>query len=105
MKRFPVNAKAIGSEESNPEKVRELNDRFKEMMAARQNLDKSNTFNEVSVSEDKPGTDYTTKSAAKETMSAFEKMMAERERQDKANQEFFSQDEYDAKNGKGPGGR
>lgn len=103
LKRFPVNAKVVGSEETNPERVRELNDKFKEMMAARQNLDKINTYKEVDITESKPEMGESVKSDVKETQSAFEKMMAERERQDKANQEFFSQDEFDAKNGKGPG--
>ena len=101
LKRFPMKAKCVGSEECNPEKVKELDDLYQKMMAARENFDRSNTFQQPA---DEPATSASalpvqTKTGADD---AFSKMLAERKKQDEVINKFLTEDEYNTINGKGP---
>ena len=102
LKRFPVKAKTIGSDESNPEKVKEINDLFTKMIAERELFDKKNQLNTEQEERSVASTSVTTNTNKSSENDAYKKMLEERKRQDQELNKFFSEDEYNALNGKGP---
>jgi hypothetical protein len=105
LKRFPVKAKTIGDDDCNPEKVKEINDLYTKMLAERDLFDKKAQLNTEKVeTEEKPmpTTKFDKTSVPTTENDPYKKMLEARKRQDQELNKFFSEDEYNALNGKGP---